>query len=169
MIDRRRACLVALAALPLSALFLSQPASAEQAFQRFFPFFIEIDGWEGKKPDGLSMDMPGNSMITATREYRRGPAQFTAQIIIGPVAKGVLATVGQGLNVETPDGRIKSSTIDGRKVMQTFTIKDKSGAVMVALDDSRVFSLSFKGVEGDEAMALAQKFDWKAITAAPTN
>ena len=165
----RRASLFALAALPLSAFLASPPAHADQTFQRFFPFLIDVDGWEGKKPDGLSMDMPGNSMITATRDYKRGPSQFTAQIIVGPVAKGVLATIGQGMNIETSDGRIKSSTIDGRKVMLTFAVKDKSGAVMVALDDNRVLNVTFKGLESDEAMELAQKFDWKGITAAPTN
>jgi hypothetical protein len=37
---------------------------------------------------------------------------------------------------------------------------------MVALDKDSMFSFSYNGVAEDEALALAQKFDWKAIQAA---
>ena len=91
MIDRRRALRLALTALPAASLLRGSAAHAQQAFQRFIPFLVELDGWQGKKPDGLSMEMPGNSMITATREYQRGPARFHAQVIIGAAAQGALA------------------------------------------------------------------------------
>jgi hypothetical protein len=26
---------------------------ADQAFQRFLPLFVDLDGWQGKKPDGI--------------------------------------------------------------------------------------------------------------------
>jgi hypothetical protein len=32
------------------------------------------------------MEMPGNSMITATREYQRGTARLHAQILFGAAA-----------------------------------------------------------------------------------
>ena len=57
------------------------------------------------------------------------------------------------MNIETSDGR-------------TYTNNQKSGAIMVALGDSALFSLSYTGLTEDEAMALAQKFDWKAMQAA---
>ena len=47
-------------------------ARADQAFQRFLPLFVDLDGWQGKKPDGMSLDMPNSSMTTATRDYTRG-------------------------------------------------------------------------------------------------
>ena len=168
MIDRRRAIRLALAAaaLPAAWLLLSSAARAQQSFQRFLPFLVDLQGWKGNKPDGVSMEMPGNSMVTATREYERGEARLNAQIIIGPAAQGALAATGAGVKIETSDGRMSTSTIDGLQVTRTFTISDKSGAVLVALGTSALFTLSFNGVAEDEALTLARKFNWKAIQAA---
>jgi hypothetical protein len=51
-------------------------------------------------------------------------------------------------------------------VARTFTVQDKSGAILVALGPSAMFSLSFNGVAEDEALTLAKRFDWKTIQAA---
>jgi hypothetical protein len=169
MINRRRAIGIASVALS-SACWLALPAAqAQQAFQRFFPFLVDLDGWQAKKPDGMSMEMPGNSMITATREYQRGPARLHAQILFGAAAKGVLATIQTGMNIETTDGRMNTLTIDGMRATRTFNFKDKSGAILIALGDNGVFSFSFNGIPDDEGLALAKKFDWKAIQAAQAN
>ena len=61
---------------------------------------------------------------------------------------------------------MSTTTIDGLPVIRTFTFNDKSGAIIVALDPSAMFNLAFEGVAEDEALALARKFDWKAIQAA---
>ncbi len=167
MMDRRRAIRFVLVALPVACMLGSPTARAEQAFARFFPFLVDLQGWEGKKPDGVSMEMPGNSMITATREYHRGSARFHAQILTGPAAQGPLAATQTGMNIETSDGRMNTSTIDGLVVMRSFNFKDKSGAILVALGKDRVFSVSFNGIPDDEALTLAKKFDWKGMQAAP--
>ena len=70
------------------------------------------------------------------------------------------------MNIETSDGHMITSTINGMPVTRTYTNNQKSGAIMVALGDSALFSLSYTGLTEDEAMALAQKFDWKAMQAA---
>jgi hypothetical protein len=70
------------------------------------------------------------------------------------------------VNIETTDGRISTSTIDGMQVTRTFNIKDKSGAIFVGLATSALFTLSFNGIADDEALTLAKKFNWKAIQAA---
>ncbi len=110
MINRRRAVHLILAALPLAWPLRSSTALAEQAFARFIPFLIDLDGWQGKKAEGLSMEMPGNSMITATREYQRGASRLHAQIITGAAAQGALAATRTGMNIETSEGRMNSTT-----------------------------------------------------------
>lgn len=165
MINRRNAMLLGLSAVP-AAWQLSSPARAQQAFQKYFPFLVDLDGWQGKKPDGLSMEMPGNTMITATREYERGPSRIHVQILFGPAAKGVLAMARTGMNIETSEGRMHSTAINGMPASQTFNFKDKSGAIIIALGDSGAFSFAFNGIPEDEALALAKKFDWKAMQAA---
>ena len=68
MIDRRRAVRLALAALPAIAALRSVAARADQAFRRFLPLFIDIDGWKGGKPDGMTMEMSDNSIEAAPRD-----------------------------------------------------------------------------------------------------
>ncbi|MGD0315634.1 MAG: hypothetical protein ABSB37_06735 [Xanthobacteraceae bacterium] len=165
MIDRRHAIRLSLAGLPAAWLVRSSTARAEQAFARFIPFLADLDGWQGKKR-GMSMEMPGNSMITATREYHRDAARLTASIIVGAAAQGALAATKAGMNIETSDGRMSTSTIDGLPVTRTFNFKDKSGTILVALSTNAMFSLSFNGIAEDEALTLAKKFNWKPMQAA---
>jgi hypothetical protein len=168
MIDRRCAIRLALAAaaLPGASLLLSSAASAEQAFQRFIPFLVDLPGWQGKKPNGLAMEMSGNSMITATREYGRDGARLNAQIVIGAAAQGALAATHAGIKLETSEGHMITSSVDGLPVTRNYTFKDKSGAILVELGKSAMFALSFNGVTEDEALTLAKTFNWKAMQAA---
>jgi hypothetical protein len=163
MIDRRGAIRLALAALP--AACLPQGARAQQGFQRFIPFLIDLPGWKGNKPDGMALEMTGNSMITATRAYERGEAKLNAQIITGPAAQGALAATKTGIKIETGDMHMSTSTIDGLPVTRTFTVSNKSGAILVALSASAMLTLTFNGVTEDEALTLARRFDWKAMQA----
>jgi len=165
-LSRRRAVRLALAGLPAAWLLRSIPASAEQAFRRFFPFLVDLDGWHGKTPDGMSMAMGSTNMLTATREYENGGARLHATVVIGPAAVGALAASQSGINIETAEGHMISSTIDGFTVIKTFSTREKSGALLVKLGDSAMFSLSYSGLTEDEALPLAKKFDWKAIQAA---
>ena len=166
MINRRRAIRIALAGLPAIWLLRSSVASADQAFQRFLPYLIDLEGWQGKKPEGFSMEMTGTNMITATREYNNGATHFQAQVTTGAAAQGALAATRTGINIETSDGRMNTSTIDGVAVTRTFNFKDKSGAILVALGTSALLSFSYRGIGDDDALTLAKKFDWKAIQAA---
>ncbi len=166
MIDRRRAFRLAFAALPAIALLRSAAARADQAFRRYLPLFVDLDGWQGKKPDGMTMEMPNNSMTAATREYTRGSSQLHAAVVTGPAAAGALATTKSGMNIETSEGHMLSTTINGFAVSKTYNVPQKSGAIMVALGPAAMFSVSYSALTEDEALPLAQKFDWKAFQAA---
>ena len=150
----------------LSILWPLSFARADQPFQRFLPLLVDLAGWEGKKPDGMSMQMSGVDMTTATREYARAPAKIVASVVIGKAAEGALAPMQSGLNMQTADGHIMTTTIRGMSALKTFNVKDKSGALMVQLGNAAMFSVSYNGLTEDEALALADKFDWKAIQAA---
>jgi hypothetical protein len=164
MIELRRAIFLSLVAL--SVLWPLSSVRADQAFQRFLPLLVDLDGWQGKKPDGMSMEMSNMSMTSATRDYQRGAAQVHAGVVIGQAAAGTLAPFQAGMNIETSDGHMITLTMHGLPVIKTFNIQQKSGAIMVALGKEAMFSLSYNGITEDEALALAEKFDWKAIQAA---
>jgi hypothetical protein len=152
--------------LALPVLLTISSARAEPAFQRLTPLLIDLDGWQGKKPDGMSMDMPNGSMTTATREYQKGSAKANASVVVGQTAIGALTPLMTGMNINTSDGHMLTTTLHDMKVLKTYTTAQKSGALMVALDKDAMFSLSYSGLSEDEALALAEKFDWKAIQAA---
>ncbi len=153
-----------LLALPVLLTIVS--ARAEPAFQRLTPLLIDLDGWQGKKADGMSMDMPNGSMTTATREYQKGSAKANVSIVVGQTAVGALAPMVTGMNLKTSEGHMLTDTVQGMKVLKTYTTAQKSGALVVALDKDAMFSFSYSGLPEDDALALAQKFDWKAIQAA---
>jgi hypothetical protein len=164
MVKSRSVIFALLLALP--ALLTMTSARAEPAFQRLTPLLIDLDGWQGKKADGMSMDMPGGSMTTATREYQKGSAKATASVMTGQAAVGALSPMVSGMNINTSEGHMLTDTLQGMKVLKTYTTAQKSGALMVALDKDAMFSFSYTGLGEDDALALAQKFDWKAIQAA---
>ena len=166
MIDRRSAFRLAFAALSAIALLRAGAALADQAFRRFLPLFVDLDGWLGKKADGMTMEMPNNSMTTATREYTSGSSQLHAAVVTGPAAAGALATTKSGMNIETSEGHMISTTINGFPVSKTYNVPQKSGAIMVALGPAAMFSVSYNALTEEEALPLAQKFDWKAFQAA---
>ena len=152
--------------MTLTVLCPPSSARADQAFQRFLPLLVDLDGWQGKKADGMTLEMTGSGMTTATRDYARGPAQAHASVMMGQAATGALAPIESGMNLQTSDGHMVTSTMHDMKVMKTYNNPQKSGALMVELGKEAVFSFSYNGISEDDAMALAEKFDWKAIQAA---
>lgn len=166
MIERRRAVRFAVAiAVAIACSLLAPAAQAQQAFQRFYPFLIDLKGWAGNQPEGFTLEMPGNSMTTASREYRRGDARFSAQVVTGPAAQGALAVVKASVDIAQGDAHMHTGAIAGLPVARTYTVHDHAGTVLVALGSSAMFSVTFTGLSEDEALALAQQFDWKAIQA----
>ena len=167
MLNRRRLIRLVLGGATLLAVATlhSRPAMAEAGFQRFVPLLIDLSGWSGDKAEGMAMQMNGADMAAATRHYERGEARIEAQIVTGAAAQGALAASGSVMKIETSEGRMSSGLLDGFQTTRTYSYGDKSGAVIVALRDNAVFTLSFNGVEDDEALALAKKFDWKAMQA----
>jgi hypothetical protein len=149
--------------LALAMLWPLAQALADQAFQKFLPLLVDLDGWQGKKPDGMSMEMTNVSMTTATRDYQKGPAQVHASVTIGQAAIGALAPLTTGMNMQTTDGHMMTSTMHGMPVLKSFNAKDKSGALIVQLGKEAMFAFSYNGLTEDEALPLAEKFDWKAI------
>lgn len=165
MIDRRRTLRLALVALPAAALIASPAARAEQAFERFYPFLIDLPGWTGDKPDGMAMQLGGLDIMTATRKYKRDGAHLEVGILTGPAAQAGLAMLKSNMKLETSEGHVVTETVDGIRMARTYTAKDKSGALLVGVADNALFNFAYTGITEDEALALAKRFDWKGIQA----
>jgi hypothetical protein len=166
MIDRRRALRLTLAALPAAA-WLASPARAEEAFERLYPFLVDLPGWTGDKPDGVAMSIGSVSIMTASRKYKRDDgAHIEVNIMSGAPAQAGLAMLKSGMQINTSEGHVITETVDGVKIARTYTVKDKAGALLIGMGDTTIFNIGYAGISEDDALALARKFDWKAIQAA---
>jgi hypothetical protein len=153
----------------LAALCLLWPlasAHAQQAYQRLIPLLIDFDGWQGKKPDGMSMETSDMKMTTASRDYERVDARLQTGVVVGQAAVAAMAPIEAGMNIQTPQGHMMSSSMRGMKMIRQYSIEDKSGMLMVALDQDALFTLTYNGIGEDEALKLLDKYDWKALQAA---
>ena len=147
-------------------LWPSSALRADQPFQRFLPLLVDLAGWQGTKPEGMSAQMSDASVTTAARDYERGTAQVHASVVIGQAAEGALAPIQTGIKIQTTEGHMITESRRGMPVLKTFNTKDKTGAVVVALGKDAMFSFAYEGLTESEALPLAEKFDWKALQAA---
>jgi hypothetical protein len=140
---------------------------AQQGYQRFISFLIDLPGWTGLQPAGSDDETKGGRVITASRGYSRGDARFNALIISG-ISGGSARIVLDGAGnagVHVADGEIhrSTSTIEGLPVM-TLTSPDFVNMI-VTLGHGALSNLSFNNVSEEEAMTIAHNFDWKGIQA----
>jgi hypothetical protein len=139
-----------------------------ESYESLYPCFIDIQGWKGEEPEGAKMEMPGMKMINAVRGYEKGDKEIKALIIIGnPAMAGYAAPQGM-MNMETDDMRVNVKTIRGFQVSTVYDKKEKSGAVTVILLPSQdgggaIFSLAYENMSDDEALDIAQSFDWSLM------
>ena len=94
MTIRRRLIQLALAAMVVPATWLAPNADAHaQAFQQFFPLLIDLPGWQGGKPDGAAMQIPGSSMVSG---HARIPTRRSAARCAGADRRDGTGRGGRG-------------------------------------------------------------------------
>jgi len=157
----------------LISIFILNPAILVYAasYEAFFPFLINLSGWEAEKPDGADINMAGVTAISAARKYTSGNKKFEAAILIGQMMMGAWNPGYQeGFKMETPDIMMEIKKINGFMVFNSYEKNKSSGLIMVLLKEAMmegsagaVFSFSFNGIESEAALKLAQKYDWKKV------
>jgi hypothetical protein len=140
-------------------------------YEALTALLTDLPGWEAEKAQGTDMDMQGTKMTTATRAYKQGDKEITAGVMAGGQAAAAAAGMGgTTMQMENEEQKISMKDMDGFHVTSTFDKKQKAGTIMVVLaqgkDSGALFSFTYKNITDDEAMALAQKFDWKKMQAA---
>jgi hypothetical protein len=132
---------------------------AQQGDQRLIPLLIDLPGWTGNAPIESGEEKKGGQVI-ALRIYVRGEARLNA--VLG---SGVPARPGgnDSPNYTTPEEHVRTSTISGFQV--TSAVAPDFVWISVKFSPVARFNLYFHNVAEDEAMAIAQKFDWRQIQA----
>jgi hypothetical protein len=167
--DRRRVIRIAVAAAALAACgsrAAARAAPEPEGFERLLPLLIDLAGWTADEPHGLDLEVPDGRVVSAAREYRRGDARLSVTVVIGPTTQGVTAATQANVDLAIGDTRMRAAIIDGLPVSRSFTAHDRTGVILVALGAHTMFSVVVDGVDENEALALARRFDWTAMRAA---
>lgn len=155
----RKCVLLAVALLCAAATVFSQ------AHTKLYSTLVDLPGWKGDQPEGMSMDMPGMKMVNAVRDYSRGEQELTATLVVGNEQMAQATKQAGTMNIETDKEKIVVKQIQGYTVQILFDKIDRSGSVIVILDEQKpvLFNLVFEGVSDGEALTLAQRFDWNEM------
>jgi hypothetical protein len=140
-------------------------------YEALTALLVDLPGWQAEKAQGTDMDMQGAKMTTATRAYKQGDKELTAVVMVGGQAAAAAAGMGgTTMQMENDEQKVSMKDVAGFHVTSTFDKKQTSGTIMVVLaggkDSGAIFSFTYRGISDDEAMKLAQKFDWKKMQAA---
>jgi hypothetical protein len=138
---------------------------AQQGYQRFISFLIDLPGWTGSQPAGTDDETKGSRAIAVSRRYSRGDARLNALIISGASSAFIVLGGGSSDGVHTTVGgnHMSTSTIEGFHVMTLTSPAVVNITIMLGPD--AWFRLFFNNVSEEEAMTIARRFDWKGIQA----
>ncbi len=126
---------------------------------------IDISGWQATEAVAMNFEMQGVKMMNTVRSYEKGNTTFDTAIVVTTLQMGLAPF--QQMNMSQGSVKIASTQMDGFKVMHTHDSNEKSGAIMILLGETQInsalFSLTYEGFSDKDSIALAKKFDWKAI------
>lgn len=161
------------AVLALVLVLLSTPAVVfAAAYDPLLPLLVDLAGWKSDPADGIDLSAAGMKGVTAVREYTSGDKGLTATIMLGDQVGVTWAPeYREGFKLESTEGSMEVRKIGGFLVYHVYDPGDASGGIVVLLLETgvdkpgtgAVFVLSFDGMTLDEAVKLAQKFDWKKM------
>jgi hypothetical protein len=142
-----------------------------QSYESLTPLLIDLGGWSAESPEGMDLNYGGTKAITATREYSQRDKSISAAIMVGQQMQGTWNPVYQeGFRMESSEGSMAVERIRGFLVFHSFDKTESEGAIVILLQEASpdgsggaVFLFGFDGLSKDEAMKLAQKFDWDAM------
>jgi hypothetical protein len=162
---------VLLLALVLCCMMLAALNAFSQSYKSLTSLLIDLPGWNAESPEGMDMDMSGMKSVTAGRDYEQGDKSISAAIIAGFQMQGMWNPAYQeGFRMDTTQGTVAVETIKGFSVVHTFDKESAEGIVVVLIREpstdgsgGAVFAFEFAGLNMDEALQLAQRFDWKSM------
>ncbi|HUT65812.1 MAG TPA: hypothetical protein VMZ05_06650 [Spirochaetota bacterium] len=159
----------------LAALILLIPAVSifPQSYETLLSLLVDLPGYSGEEPEGMDVSSSDLKAVSVSREYSKGESELHAGILVGQQSAGVWNPGYQeGLKMETPEGLMEVKGEGGFLVFHSYNKKKQEGMIAVLLDKGgadggggAVFVFAYKGIDNNEGLSLAKKFDWKKIKA----
>ncbi len=138
-------------------------------YTRLIPYLVDMPGWEGEKPMGMTMGASDNAYSIASRHYTKGNKVFDVGVLCGSAAKGAMVPIQMGINTDTPEVHMETTTYRGFKAGFNYQKKEKRGAAVIQLSTSNppaAFVVEFQGMDLREARGLLDHFDMKGLALA---
>jgi len=142
------------------------------SYDPLLPLLVDLAGWEAEAAEGIDLAMAGIRGVTVVREYTSGEKKVSASLFTGAQVGITWASeYEEGFKLESVEGAMEVRKIGGFLVYHVYDRDDASGGLVVLLleavadkpESGAVFVLSFDGMPLDDALKLAQKFDWKRM------
>jgi hypothetical protein len=158
-------CLALVLAMAPAVLFAA-------SYDPLLPLLVDLGGWEAEAAEGVDLAMAGMKGVTVVREYTSGDKEMSVSLLTGAQAGITWASeYKEGFKLESTEGSMEVRKIGGFLVYHVYDKDDASGGFVVLLleaaadkpESGAVFVLSFEGMPLDDALKLAQKFDWKKM------
>jgi hypothetical protein len=154
--------------MKITLLLLLLPALGASAagLEGLLPLMVDQPGWEAEKADGADMSASGVHAVTVFRTYQDGDRRFEVSILVGTQASASwMPDYKEGWRMQTPEGVMEVRRIKGFLVWDSFVSEEASGGIIVLLQETQaengaILAISYEGVGRDEAMTLAQRFNW---------
>lgn len=161
----RRAFVAVPAGLALGGVSM---AVAQPSLSALAALLTDIPGWQADKPNTMSMSQGGITVSYAARDYQQGEKRLVAMLGRTGIEQQTSMVAGdrQGdFSMEVNGASLRSRTVRGFRVFTAYEAEDKDGMVLVYLvaNAASTFVLQFDGITIDEALTLAQRFDWAAM------
>ena len=157
-----------------SALIILIPAVSiyPQSYESLLPLLVDLPGYKGEEPEGLDVSSSDLKAVSVSREYSKGESELHAGILVGQQSAGVWNPGYQeGLKMETPEGIMEVKQEGGFLMFHSYNKKKQEGMIAVLLDKGSadtggaVFVFTYRGIDNENGLSLAKKFDWKKIEA----
>jgi len=167
MTGRFRLMPLLLAALALMALAPGVRAETVP-FRDLLPFVdLKLPGWQmDGKPSGSTMKQGNFQVSEAQARFRAGDQTLEVSILDFLGQPIPFLAGGQQLDMETAEERVRTTTVQGFKALETFRPQDHQGELNISVADRFWVKLEGDAIDSPEALhAAAGQMDLKKLAA----
>lgn len=131
-------------------------AAGAASYEALKPLLGDVPDWAGEAAEGTSMDMEGMKMVAVSRHYQHGEGKsLNVQLGLMPAAMAAPMQMMMGMNMETDEAIMNTTTVDGFRVHQNHEKAQNSGAVVIILGGgdekgSALFSMDYVGISAQK-------------------
>ncbi len=124
--------LLSVRSILLFILAFAAVAPASEPYEKLYPLFPDLPGWEADDPQGMSMSANSQKATIVSRTYQAEGQTFIVTVLKG-YGTGTVAEAYQHVQLETDEVSVTSGEMRRFRIFQTWHKKENSGNLLVSL------------------------------------